>query len=567
MAKFSIEAIFKAIDKVSAPVTRMSSRVRKATRAMGAGVKKVGNAFRKMGQTAMSSLGVIGVAGALLAVKAAIGAVITKGAELEQTLVGAASRFPSQIRKGTEAFKELEAISRELGATTEFTATQAAGGLNFLAKAGFNAKQSMGLLPGLVDLATASELDLARASDIASDSIGAFGLRVNDAAQLQENFERVSDQMAKTTNIANTNMEELFETIQKGAAPATAAGVPMQDFLALTAQLASSGLKASVSGTALKNVFLKLADVKVQKKLKGMGVSVKDSAGEMRDFADIMDDFVGSTSDLTKIERAGVLNELFGLRGITAVANVLQSGTGEFRRLRKEIEGSTGSTAELAARMRDTRQGQINTLKSAVESLTLTFSSANNEGIEVMIKGLTSLVRGVDSFVKEHPGVAKLLALFVALAVAGLVVAAVFAGVAAAVAFVSASVAALVAMAAVAAVAFSLWFAELKPVQDFFDGFFTMLFKGVEIIGNLASAVGGFVGGVFGDDEEAGTEAGAGVAAGVVSPQDRLAQSIEERREVNDATLTIKGNTDGAELEQKGTAGGLKIQMEPTGAF
>jgi TP901 family phage tail tape measure protein len=497
----------------------------------------------------MQALGPVGLAGAIAAVGFAMAGVITKGAEFEQTLVGAAARFGDGIDKNSKQFERMSDLARRLGADTEFTASQAAGGLNFLAKAGFNAELSMRLLPGIVDLATASELDLARASDIATDALGAFGLATGTNEQIQKRFVKLSDQMAKTTRISNVNMEELFETIKKGGPAATAAGVPVETFLGFTAQLAGAGLKASDAGTALKNIFLQLVKVPVQKKLKGIGVAVLDSENKMRDFADIIDDIKTAFDDkgLSKAQGAGFLNEVFGLRGITGAATAIANGTAQFRGLRDSISNSVGETENLAEVLRDTRAGKIKEMQSAFESLQLSISAANNEGILALIEGVRDALRATDAFVQRNPGLTKFLGIMLAIGAAALVVAGVFAAVSAAVAFVAGSAAALVTLVAGVAIGIGKWIGELKPVQDFFDKIFS-------------SSVFNFITGNL--DAEA-----AASRAEIAGPQRRIGETIEERRERSTAEITIRDETGRAELEKTGRFAGIDMEFAPSGGF
>jgi TP901 family phage tail tape measure protein len=539
---------------VTRPVTRMGNRIRRTTRQIGGGLQRLNAKLRATGKIATSAFGVAGIAGAMLVAQQAIGAVVMKGAELEQTLVGAAARFGEGITKNTERFQELEDLARQIGATTEFTANEAAGGLNFLAKAGFNAAQSMELLPGLVDLATASELDLARASDIASDAIGAFGLQVDDAAQLGVNFRRVSDAMAKTVNSANTDMEQLFETIKTGAPAATAAGTSMETFLALTGQLAGAGVKASQAGTILKNIFTKLADEKVQRQLKQMGISVTDNSGNLRDFADILEEI--DTKSAGGLKRLTQFNELFGLRGVTGVAVLAGQGADKLREFRGELLRSEGETARLAKQLRDTRQGQLKTLNSAVESLTLSFSKANDSGIGSMIGGLTNAVRAMDAFIQRNPDMARLVATLLLLVGVGLAIAAIFTGVAAAVGFVASSTAALIALGVTAALTFANWVANLEVVKGTLDEIFLSFSRFGEGSG-VIDRVYRFGRSLFGAEE----------ASGMEGPDARTQRSIEESRQSSTATLTIKDESGRAELKDAGQAPGIGLVLEPSGAL
>ena len=444
-AKFTLEAIWKGVDRMTAPVTRMGNKVGKVTRSMRKNINKVNDAFKRVGKTARTAFGVAGVAGAAFVAQRAIRAVITTGADFEQILVGAGARFDLNIRRGTVAFKELEEAARTVGKSTEFTSSEAAGGLNFMAKAGLTARQSIALLPGMVDLATAAEIDLARATDIATDSLNAFGLATADPIQQQRNFTVMSDQMAKATIISNQNFEELFGTIKKGAPAATAAGASMSELLAVSSAFASAGLKATDSGTALKNIYLKLASIDVQDTLDDLGVDALDKVTrELRPFADIMDDLVKSTSDLSKTERVGLINQMFGLRGVTGVATVLAAGVDSVREFERQIIDSIGLTVDLASVIRDTLGAEMKELSSAVENTQISFFKANQGGLSIFVTGLTDVVRAIDKYMQAEPQIAQGTATIVALGAAAAVAGLALAGVAAALSFIVGSTTALI---------------------------------------------------------------------------------------------------------------------------
>lgn len=234
MARPTISTVFKADDRVTSKMKAMRKSVLKFSAAivgaagLAAGVRFVGREFL----------------------------------QFDQALTSASAKFGDlnlATKEGQQKLKNLEKIARQVGATTKFSATEAAQGLDFLAMAGFSAEQSMVALPGVANLAIVAQTDLATATDMASDALGAFGMMTDDTAQLQENFTKINDVMAKTMTTSNTNMEQLFESIKMGAPAFTAAGQSLESFNALVGVMASSGVKGAQSGVQIRNIMLKLA--------------------------------------------------------------------------------------------------------------------------------------------------------------------------------------------------------------------------------------------------------------------------------------------------------------------
>lgn len=595
--RFSVEAVFKAVDRVTAPVTRMQNRVGKLTRSMGRGFDKLNRSVGKFASGVKR--GALAVTAALAISGAAMADVVSTGAQFEQTLVSAAAKFPGEIRRGTEAFEQLEAAARKTGATTEFSASQSAEALNFLAMAGFNAESSIAALPGVVDLATAAQVDLATATDVASDSLGAFGLMTKDASKLGANLARVNDVIAKTTTSANTTVESLFETIKDGAPVATTAGASIETFAALAGELANSGIKGSKAGTTLKNMFLSLSapGTGAAKILKRLGVSTKDANGDMRDIVDILHDLNGSLDGLGTADRSGVLEGIFGKIPIAGVNVLLASGSDRLREYRKELEGASGASSTMASVMRDTLQGRLNSLKSAVEGVKISIFSMTSGPLADAIEKTTEWVRANEALIATNLGqfladiinnfesivnwikqVGIGLAVFFALAAVLKTIVLVMTAINL---IMAANPIVLGILAIVAAVA--LLIAAWEPIKGFFsdlwggvvnvfDSAVGKITAVVDRVKNAAStivdtisSIGGGVADFFGFGDDVQTSGGGSTGPQVVSPQERVARSIEEQRTSSSAEVTIRDESGRAEVTGGSLGPGLSLQ--PSGVF
>ena len=547
----------------------MQNRVGKFTRSMERNFRKVGRTIDKVTKGIKS--GFAKAAAGLTAFVLASANVLSAGVDFEQTLVSAVAKFPGEIQRGTEAFKALEDAARSTGATTEFSASQAAEGLNFLAQAGFTAEGAIAALPGVVDLATAASIELGEATDIASDSLGAFGLASKDPIQQAKNLARINDVLAKTTTSANTNMVDLFETIKKGAPVATGAGASLETFAAFAGVMANSGLKASESGSTLKNIFLRLSapTSKAAGLLKQLGVRTADSNGNLRDAIDILADFEKGLKGMGTTQRDAALNTIFGARAITGVNLLLQEGTGELRKYRKTLEGANGASTKMASTMRNTVRGSLNSLGSAVEGVKISIFSLSQGPLKDVVDKLTNWVRANETLIAGRIGEflakiftnAELIAtsfINIAKGVAGIfALSFAFKAVAVSIALINTLMLlnpiSLIILAAVAAVA--LLVIALTPVGDF-------LADMAENIGTAFSAVGALTG-LFGDDET-GTNAD-GAQGRVVTPQERVARQIEETRTTSTAEVTIRDESGRAEVT--GGKLGAGLQLTSTGAF
>ncbi|HEC61160.1 MAG TPA: phage tail tape measure protein, partial [bacterium] len=190
---------------------------------------------------------------------------------------------------------------------------------------------------------------------------------VKDSSQLQTNMTRINDVMAKTITSSNTDLEQLFETIKKGAPSFTAAGQSIESFNALAGAMANAGIKGTDSGTALRNIMLRIAQPtgEAAKVIKRLGVRTQDSSGNFRDVIDILADFEKGLVGMGTAQRTAALATVFGARTVTGINVLLATGTDALREYRKSIEESTGAAAKMAGIIRGTLMNRLKALKSA----------------------------------------------------------------------------------------------------------------------------------------------------------------------------------------------------------
>ena len=269
-----------------------------------------------------------------------------------------------EIAGGSEAYTKLENAAKEAGNTTQFSATQAAEALNYMALAGYDADKAVETLPTVLNLAAAGGMDLATASDMVTDSMSALG----DKAGTTESF---VDKMAKTSQKSNTSVQQLGEALLTvgGTAKSLAGGVTEAN--TVLGIFADSGTKGAEGGTALRNVILSLTAPTdtAKKKMQELGLEVFDANGNMRPLNETFQDLNGILGDMTQGEQTEVLNTIFNKVDLKSV-NALLANSGErFNELSGYIENSTGAAENMAATMNDNLQGKITILQSGLEGL------------------------------------------------------------------------------------------------------------------------------------------------------------------------------------------------------
>lgn len=307
----------------------------------------------------------------------------------------------------------LEGQAKELGRTTSFSASQAADAMGFLSMAGFDAQQTMSAMPGILDLAAASNTDLAMTADIASNILSGLGMSADKTG-------RLADVMAKATASANLNVEELGEAMKMAAPMAESAGLSLEGMTAIMGKMADAGIKGTMAGTAVKAGITKLLNPtkQVSGVLDSMGVSVNNADGTMRNFIDILAD----------LEQAGAgaadFVTIFGERAGPALLASTKSGTKSIVDLRSKLQGAGGTAQQMADTQLKGLNGSIKKLQSAFEGLQLAIADTGLlEWVTKLTDKLTAFIPKVLEFANEHPTFTKvgiaLTAVGVALATLG----------------------------------------------------------------------------------------------------------------------------------------------------
>lgn len=398
---FAVSTIFKSKDEQSANFNRMGKNAKKFGETTSRAFNRASKSATSFSTITKSILAAGAIQKGINLLGQGLGVVTTEFLDFDNAITQSSAKFKGlnlATKEGQKTLLELKKAARETGAETKFSAGEAAAGLDFYATAGFNAAQAMAVLKPTAKLATIANLDLARTSDIASDSLGAFGLMTKDSTQLQKNFTRISDVMAKTMTSTNTNMEDMFEAIKKGAPTFTAAGQSIETFSALMGVMANSGVKGSEAGTQLRNVMLRLAKPTKESAgvLAAMNVQTADSKGNFRDVVDILADFEKGLKGMGSEQRTAALATVFGARSVTGISILLKAGTKELRKFRGELDNSAGATDAMAKIMDKSLTNRLLKLKSAAIEVGFQLFSAFGEKGGDAIDSLAEKVGKID---------------------------------------------------------------------------------------------------------------------------------------------------------------------------
>ncbi|EGQ3136506.1 phage tail tape measure protein [Staphylococcus pseudintermedius] len=263
-------------------------------------------------------------------------------------------------------FNLLRDKALEMGAKTKFSASESAEALQYMSLAGWDTKDMLNGIDGVMQLAAASGEDLGQVSDIVTDGLSAFGLKAKDSSHF-------ADVLAQTSSKANTDVSGLGEAFKYVAPVAGSFGFSVEDTSIALGLMANSGVKASQAGTALKSMMTKLAKPtgEAKKTMESLGISITDSEGKMLPFRDIMDQLRGSLGGLSKAQQSAAVKTLFGQEAMSGILPIINASDEDYQKLTKSIDNSAGASKRMSDEMEGGIGGSIRKMKSAIESMVI----------------------------------------------------------------------------------------------------------------------------------------------------------------------------------------------------
>lgn len=269
-------------------------------------------------------------------------------------------------------------------------ANDVAQAYSYMALAGYNARQMAAALPGVLNLASAAEMNLGTATDTVTDYISAFGLECKDSSHMV-------DLMAYAQANSNTSAEQLGEAWGNSAANLHAAGQSAETLTAITEALANQGKKGSEAGTmvsaVMRDITSKMEDGKIA--IGDTAIAVQDSQGNFRDLIDILSDVEGAVDGMGNAQRAAALSSVFTDDSIKAVNMTLTEGVDKISGYKTELENCDGAAAKMASTMKDNLQGDMQGLDSALEGLGIAAYQYVDGPLRSVVSGVTDIITGI----------------------------------------------------------------------------------------------------------------------------------------------------------------------------
>jgi TP901 family phage tail tape measure protein len=376
----STAAFSEGIRNVQSQLTRMSKTVDKTA-------KKMRRAGRAMTLNLTAPL-------------AAISALsVTAAGDFEAAM----NRVAAVSGATGEQLKALTQLAKDMGRETQFSASQAAAAMGFLAQAGFKTNEIIGALPGTLQLAASAQIELGEAADIVSNILSGYGLEV-------EQLSRVNDVLVKTFTSSNTNLQQLGEAMTYVGPVAAAAGVQFEETAAAVGLLGNAGIQASMAGTTLRGSISRMLNPSSEAKkiMSQLGLAFTDAHGRLLPLNQVIEQLAPHA------DNAGVFLELFGDRAGPGMAALVSQGAGALRQLTLELENAGGTAQKIAEAQMKGFNGMIKRLVSVFEALQI--AVAGSGVLEFFTKMGSGLADLVQKLAQVDPAILRVVTVIAALA-------------------------------------------------------------------------------------------------------------------------------------------------------
>ena len=315
--------------------------------------------------------------------------------ELAQQTYEAGSGFEkgmSQVQAlsgaSAEDIEALTAKAKEMGETTQFSASESAEAFNYMAMAGWTTEEMLDGIAGIMALAAASGEDLGTTSDIVTDALTAMGYSAGDAG-------RLADVMAAASSNANTNVALMGATFQYAAPILGALGYNMEDAAVAIGLMANAGIKGEKAGTALRSMLTRLSapPKECADAMEELGISLTDSEGNMKDLDTVMQDLREAFDGLSETQQTQYAKAIAGQEAMSGLLAIVNAAPQDFEKLTAAVRNSNGAAEEMAKTMLDNVGGDITLLQSKIEGLMI---SVYEKAAPKIRKGIEQISQALD---------------------------------------------------------------------------------------------------------------------------------------------------------------------------
>lgn len=380
LAKLTLEGLKKSSEKTLAVLSKIAS--------IGLGSLNASITTATTGLTALT-----GGMGALVGKSVEVGKSFESAMSQVMATAGMTKDTMSIVNgQSVNAYDTLSNKAKELGANTQFSASQVAESFNYMALAGWKTEEQLNGIDGILNLAAASGMNLANTCDLVTDYLSAFGMESQEAGTM-------ADMMAYAQSNSNTTVQDLADAYGNCASNMNANGQSITTTTALLSKLADQGLKGSEAGTALsasmRDIVNSMEDGQIT--IGDTSIAVADSEGNFRDYIDILSDIEKATDGMGTAQKTSALSTVFTSYSIKAMNMLMQTGADNVEEFSEKLKDCDGYAEQAAKTLNDNLAGDMKSLSSAAEGVQIAIADKLNPSLRELAQNGTKYLKEFNS--------------------------------------------------------------------------------------------------------------------------------------------------------------------------
>lgn len=386
-----IDVIMRLTDQVTAPLTRIRSQMDATAKTS----TRLGRTVQTVGKNSGS------ISSALMPVSAGLVAAGTMAAttfmDFDRVITGAGAKAGASAAE----LEKMRAAATQMGADFPVSATEVAQAMGALAASGFNASQTVALMPSILTSAVASGEGLAQTSQVVTSALNIWGMAQENVGQ---NAARVADVIQQAANASALGLQDFGVALQYAGAPAAALNVNIEELSTALALIKNRGIDASTAGTSLRSLFTRLSNPPKQaaEAIAQLGLQVTDSAGNFIGLENVISQMRSAMQGLNDTQRIALAQAIAGTEGYSALLSLVDTAPEEYRRMTEEINNAAGSSARQYEIMKNTLSGSVEDMKGSLEALTINFGSVLAPSIRQAAAAIGSIADAINAMSPEQ---------------------------------------------------------------------------------------------------------------------------------------------------------------------
>lgn len=386
-----IDVIMRLTDQVTAPLTRIRSQMdatAKTSTRLGRTVQTVGKNIGSISSALMPVSAGLVAAGTMAA---------TTFMDFDRVITGAGAKAGASAAE----LEKMRAAATQMGADFPVSATEVAQAMDALAASGFNANQTVALMPSILTSAVASGEGLAQTSQVVTSALNIWGMAQENVGQ---NAARVADVIQQAANASALGLQDFGIALQYAGAPAAALNVNIEELSTALALIKNRGIDASTAGTSLRSLFTRLSNPPKQaaEAIAQLGLQVTDSAGNFIGLENVISQMRSAMQGLNDTQRIALAQAIAGTEGYSALLSMVDTAPEEYRRMTEEINNAAGSSARQYEIMKNTLSGSVEDMKGSLEALAINFGSVLAPSIRQAAAAIGSIADAINAMSPEQ---------------------------------------------------------------------------------------------------------------------------------------------------------------------